>query len=210
MAPIVFLASFCLMLIQLVSGRAMAPFVGTSIYAWTGVIGTTLAGLVFGSMAGGYLADRVGNRKTLGVALALSGLCALSANYLLLLAGERMAIGSMPLLARVIVMSFGAFFPTAFFLSMVTPLAAKLSVTSVAKAGSVTGRLAAISAFGNILGVLSGGYFLIALFGTKLILTTVAIVLMALGCFVAAESPGRRRKACSYQRIASRFLPAFR
>jgi spermidine synthase len=188
MAPIVFLASFCLMLIQIVSGRAMAPFVGTSMYAWTGVIGTTLAALVFGSAAGGYLADRVGNRKTLGMALAWSGLCALSANYLILLAGEHMAIGSMPLLARVIVMSFGAFFPTAFFLSMVTPLAVKLSVTSVSKAGSVTGRLSAISALGNILGVLSGGYVLIAMIGTKNILTAVAIALLALGCLVASES----------------------
>jgi len=188
MAPIVFLASFCLMLIQVVSGRAMAPFVGTSMYAWTGVIGTTLAGLIFGSVAGGYLADRVGNRKTLGTALALSGICVLSANYLLLIAGERMAVGSMPLLARVIVMSFGAFFPTAFFLSMVTPLAAKLSVTTVSKAGSVTGSLAAISALGNILGVLSGGYFLIAWLGTKVLLSLVAVILIALGCFVAAES----------------------
>ncbi|MEI7511878.1 MAG: fused MFS/spermidine synthase [Candidatus Uhrbacteria bacterium] len=185
---IVFVASFCLMLIQIVSGRALAPFVGTSVYAWTGVIGTTLAALIFGSSAGGYLADRVGNRKTLGTALALAGLCGLSINFLIIYSAKWMGIGAVPLMIRVIIMSLSAFFPTAFFLAMVTPLAAKLTVTGTPKSGSAVGRLAAISAMGNVAGVLSGGYILIALVGTSTILTTVALTLLILGGFVARES----------------------
>lgn len=175
------------MLVQIVSGRMLAPFVGTSVYAWTGVIGTTLAGLVFGSAAGGYLADRVASRGTLGKILIVSGACALSAYALVLLAGLYMGAGSMPLLARVIVMSFGGFFPTAFFLSMVTPLAAKLSVDKVGDAGRITGRLTAASSLGNILGVLSGGYLLISLVGTKMILLAITLVLVGLGFWLMAD-----------------------
>lgn len=121
----VFIASFCLMLVQIVSGRALAPYVGVSVYVWTGVIGTTLLGIVFGYAAGGILADLNASKKTLGISLTLAGLAALISYYVLIILGQRMGAGSMPLIARVIVMSFCVFFPTAFFLSMVTPQAVK-------------------------------------------------------------------------------------
>jgi len=36
---IVFFGSFCLMTIELVAGRVMAPYLGVSLYTWTSVIG---------------------------------------------------------------------------------------------------------------------------------------------------------------------------
>jgi spermidine synthase len=185
MKYIVFIASFCLMLVQIVSGRALAPYVGVSVYVWTGVIGTTLLGIVFGYAAGGILADTNGNKKMLGVSLALAGLAALIANYVLIVLGQRMGAGSMPLIARVVVMSFCVFFPTAFFLSMVTPQAVKQLLPDLSRTGGTVGALSAWSAIGNILGTFAGGYVLIPLIGTKGVLLAVAVVLMALGLWVA-------------------------
>ncbi|MCC6563631.1 fused MFS/spermidine synthase, partial [Candidatus Uhrbacteria bacterium] len=185
MKYIVFISSFCLMLVQIVSGRALAPYVGVSVYVWTGVIGTTLLGIVFGYTAGGVLADTNGNKKTLGISLALAGLAALVSYYVLIILGQRMGVGSMPLIARVIVMSFCVFFPTAFFLSTIVPQAVKQSLSSLSKTGGTVGELSAWSAIGNLLGTFAGGYALIPLIGTKGVMVAIAALLMALGLWVA-------------------------
>ncbi|KAA0207078.1 hypothetical protein EDM68_00605 [Candidatus Uhrbacteria bacterium] len=200
---IVFLASFCLMLVQIVSGRALAPYVGVSVYVWTGVIGTTLLGIVFGYAAGGVLADRRGDAKTLGTSLALAGLAALAANYVVIILGERMGTGSMPLVARVVVMSFGAFFPVAFFLSTVTPQAVKRLLSDLSKTGETVGTLSAWSAVGNILGTFAGGYVLVSALGTKGVLTAVSVLLLALGVWVARGEKLWRTKAAA---VAGIFL----
>ena len=53
-----FLANGCLLVLELVAGRILAPEVGVSLDTWTAVIGVVLAGLVLGNWLGGILADR--------------------------------------------------------------------------------------------------------------------------------------------------------
>ena len=36
---ITFVASFCMLVIEIVAGRILAPFVGVSLYTWTSIIG---------------------------------------------------------------------------------------------------------------------------------------------------------------------------
>ena len=55
---VVFIASFCTLVIELVAGRIMAPYVGVSLYTWTSIIGVVLAGISVGAYVGGLLADR--------------------------------------------------------------------------------------------------------------------------------------------------------
>src|SRR5690349_4559743 len=52
-AAIVFVASFCLLVIELVAGRILAPYVGVSLYTWTSIIGVVLAGISIGAWVGG-------------------------------------------------------------------------------------------------------------------------------------------------------------
>ena len=75
---ITFIASFCTLVIEMVAGRILAPFVGVSIYTWTSIIGVILAGISVGAYIGGRLVDRFPSRKTLGWLLLLSGIMALS------------------------------------------------------------------------------------------------------------------------------------
>jgi len=68
---VVFIASFCTMVIELVAGRIMAPYVGVSLYTWTSIIGVVLAGISIGAYVGGMLADRFPTSRTLGWLLFL-------------------------------------------------------------------------------------------------------------------------------------------
>ena len=70
----VFLASFCMLVIEMVAGRILAPYVGVSLYTWTSIIGVVLAGISAGAYLGGVIADRHPRLSTLGWILFLSGL----------------------------------------------------------------------------------------------------------------------------------------
>src|SRR5512139_55607 len=73
-AAIVFLSSACMMILELVAGRMIAPYVGVSLYTWTGVIGVILAGMSLGNYVGGRLADRWASIRLLGGVFLLGGL----------------------------------------------------------------------------------------------------------------------------------------
>ncbi len=187
MYAIVFLASFCLMLVQLVSGRALAPYLGYSVYIWTAVIGTTLLGISFGNAAGGRLADKNGDRRTLGISLIAGGAAVLVSNYALTVLAGPMSQLEMHVGIRALMMSFALFFPAAFFLSTISPQALKIRLKDLKHAGQSVGTLAASSAAGSIIGTFLGGYLLISSFGTKNVLSAVSLLLVALGLAVASK-----------------------
>src|SRR5207244_5847556 len=75
---IVFVASFCSLVIELIAGRIMAPYIGVSLYTWTSIIGVVLAGISLGNYLGGQIADRWPYRRTLGILLMAGGLASLA------------------------------------------------------------------------------------------------------------------------------------
>src|SRR5215212_2827390 len=62
-----FVGSGCLLILEIVAGRLLAPELGVSLYTWTSVIGVVLAGLALGNFFGGRLADRRPDRSTLAL-----------------------------------------------------------------------------------------------------------------------------------------------
>ena len=59
------------MVIELVAGRIIARFLGSSLYTWTSVIGVVLAGITIGNYTGGRLADRFKPVKVLSILFAI-------------------------------------------------------------------------------------------------------------------------------------------
>ncbi|MCE9586422.1 fused MFS/spermidine synthase [Candidatus Uhrbacteria bacterium] len=177
-------ASFCLMLIQVLSGRALAPFLGTSVFTWTSVIGATLIGLTFGQAAGGALADRKSGRRALAQTFLMAGSAALAANFALAFFSARLSTYPMDLAFRSIMLAIVVFTPVAFFLSMVGPQLAKLAVDNLGHSGSIVGKLSAAGAIGSLLGVGLGGYVLISALGTQYLMSAVAIALLGLGVYI--------------------------
>src|SRR5688572_10077545 len=75
---IVFFSGACVMALELLGSRILAPYVGTSTPVWTALIGIILAALSLGYWWGGRLADRVPTVRTLAALLAAAGLCVLT------------------------------------------------------------------------------------------------------------------------------------
>src|SRR5712675_1049114 len=75
---VTFTASFCMMVIELVAGRILAPHIGQHLYSWTSIIGVCLAGISIGAWLGGLLADRFPRRATLGWFIFFAGLFSLA------------------------------------------------------------------------------------------------------------------------------------
>src|SRR5436309_12141681 len=69
-----FVGSGCMLVLELVAGRILAPAIGVSLYTWTSVIGVVLAGVSLGNYLGGRLADRCPGRGMLSTIYLLAGL----------------------------------------------------------------------------------------------------------------------------------------
>ena len=67
---IVFTSSACTLVIELIAGRIMAPYIGVSLYTWTSIIGIVLAGMSVGNYLGGLVADRAPSWRTLGLSFS--------------------------------------------------------------------------------------------------------------------------------------------
>ena len=173
---IVFIASFCTLVIELVAGRIMAPYVGVSLYTWTSIIGVVLAGISIGAYLGGLIADRYPRASTLGWLLFLSGLGAFSIAPLANLVGAAQFQTS--LMVRILLITTIIFFVPSCILGMISPVVVKLTLNNLEKAGNVVGKIYAFSTLGSILGTFATGFFLISWMGTRHILFTMGVILL--------------------------------
>ncbi len=173
---VVFIASFCTLVIELVAGRIMAPYVGVSLYTWTSIIGVVLAGISIGAYLGGRIADRYPHSSTLGWLLFLSGLGAFSISPLTNLVGGAQFHTS--LMTRILLITALIFFVPSCLLGMISPVVVKLTLNNLEKAGNVVGKIYAFSTLGSILGTFATGFYLISWMGTRSILLTMGIILV--------------------------------
>ena len=180
---------------EIAAARLMAPWFGASTIVWANTIATVLVALSVGYWVGGRLADRDPTMRGLCRIVLASGILLavvpfVSGPFLRVSvdaldnveAGAFVGslIGVLVLLA-VPVLLMGA----------VAPYAVRLSVTTVAEAGRVSGRLYAISTIGSLTGVFLSALLLIPLLGSRrtFLVFAVALALVAL--------IGLRRGACA-------------
>ncbi len=172
---IVFTASACTLILEIVAGRILAPVIGVSLYTWTSIIGVVLAGISAGNYMGGLIADRYPSRTTLGIILMASGILTVIILPLISIAGEM--VGGLSLLYRIITLTAVLFLPVSIILGMVTPIVIKLELRELSRTGNIVGRFYAISTAGSILGVFLTGFVLIQWIGTRPIVLAVAATL---------------------------------
>jgi MFS family permease len=176
-----FLGNGCLLVLELVAGRILAPTVGVSLYTWTAVIGVVLAGISLGSWIGGKIADRRPGRSVLSLQFLLSA----TASALVLVFDSNLdsvaAPFSWPTIWQVVWLSTIVFFLPSVLIGTITPMIIKLSLNSLEVTGRVVGRIRAAAELGAIAGVFLTGFVLIEAFGTRAIVAAVAITLTLLG-----------------------------
>jgi spermidine synthase len=177
---IVFMASACILVLELVAGRMMAPIVGVSLYTWTSIIGVVLAGISLGAYLGGRIADRAPYPQTLGILFLLSGLSTLSTLALIGAVGTRMDV-QIPLMAKISLLTLILFFLPAVLFGTISPVVVKLALKSLETTGSTIGKIYAWSTVGSIVGTFATGFVLVSWFGTRAIVAGVAVTAILMG-----------------------------
>jgi len=184
-----FTTSFCVMTVETVASRLIAPRIGVSHYTWTAVIGVIMAGLSIGNLVGGRLADRRSPAAVLGWAYVIASLTCLLVLWLNNDLHELIQPGVFPLWAWILLYVGAVFTWPSIALGCIVPVLATASVRSVEGAGRAVGRIYASSSAGSIAGTFASGFWLIGTLGTKNTTLLVAGILAALGLWFLVQAP---------------------
>lgn len=180
---LVFVTSAAVLVLEIVAGRLLAPYVGVTLETFTGIIGTVLAGISLGSWLGGRAADRLDPRSMLGPLVVAGGGTALAAPPLIDLLGA--GLGSADPVS-IVVLACAGFFAPAALLSAVTPTVVKIQLADLGRTGRVVGRLSALGTAGAIAGTFVTGFLLVATMPTRAIIWAVGGALVAIGVVLFA------------------------
>lgn len=193
--PALYLAAgwsgFFVMGVELLGGRLMAPYFGSSIFVWGALIAVFMAALAVGYLIGGQLSLRTPSLTGLGLLLMAEALLALPIVFFgdaafdaLSFAIEDPRYGS--LLAALLM--FGA--PT-LFSGMVSPYAVRLLIRDLDKSGQSAGRLYFASTLGSAGGTILTTFYLVLLFEIDTIVLGLIAISFAIGTALCASD--RRR-----------------
>lgn len=179
LGAVVFWASACLMVLEIVASRLLAPYVGVSLYTWTCVIGVVMTGVSLGAWAGGRAADRWDDSRLLGLVLLLAALSSLGVLAVDVLGNTLGGRWSLP--GEVLALGFSLFLMPSLCLGAVSPVVARMALAGSGRVGSTVGTIYALGAAGSIAGTFAAGFVLIAWLGTHTIVWGIAASLAALG-----------------------------
>ncbi len=197
LALVVFTVGFSILGAEIAAARLLAPYFGASTIVWANTIGIVLVALSIGYWYGGKLADRNPTRAGLYRIVLLAGLLLAAVPFVAdpflgvaVDALDSISAGSFigSLLAVTVLVATPILVSGA-----VAPYALRLAVADVAHAGTVAGRLYAISTVGSLLGTWASALALIPLIGTRrtfvvfgLVLVVIAAVGLARAAYVLA------------------------
>src|SRR5918992_2514251 len=156
---------------EIAAVRLLAPYFGASTIVWANTIGIVLVALSIGYWLGGRMADRHPNMRGLCLlALTAAGLLALvpfAADPLLDVAVDALDEISAGAFVGSLVAVLVLVAVPVLLLGAVSPYAIRLAVSKVEEAGTVAGRLYALSTAGSLLGTLVSALLFIPLVGTR-------------------------------------------
>ena len=181
----VFVCGAIVMIYEIVGSRILSPYIGTSTYIWTSLIGVILAALSFGYWFGGKLADNKPDLKMLAAIIFLAGGAVAATILLKDIFLSFIAQSSLILEFKSILAALLLFAPASVLLGFVTPYAVKLKMLSLADSGKTVGRLYALSTVGSIFGTFTAGFFLIPFVGSTRTLYFIVFALLALSLLLA-------------------------
>ena len=199
---IVFISGAVVMITEIVGSRILAPYIGTTIFVWTSLIGIILGCLSLGYWYGGRLADRKPNYKTFSGILFGAGFFIA---FIVLIKDPVLGFvqeSFKDIRISAVIATLLLFAAPSFFLGMVSPYAVKLKIKKLDTSGRTVGNLYAISTIGSIAGTFLAGFFMIAYFGSTkiLLILSLSMVIVSIVAF---------RKGMKTHNIAAVFLVLF-
>lgn len=176
-----FVSGFIIMSIELLGGRILAPYFGSSIFVWGSIITVFMLSLSLGYLMGGKLSLRNPSLKQHGSFFVLAAFLLIP----LILFGNQLMealflVIEDPRYGSLIVSMLLFFLPTA-VLGMIAPYSVRLLVIDSNHSGHVAGTLYFISTLGSALGTLATSFYLVLWFEVNQILITMGLVLFCSG-----------------------------
>lgn len=177
------------LVVEIVAGRMLAPYVGMSIYTWTAIIAVVLAGFSAGHWVGGLVAERT-RQDSLRIIAICMGLVAvttaLTLPILRTLSSTILSHAPSPGLAILTLACVVVFLPS-FFVGTPAPVLTKMIVgLQPEREGKALGAIFAAGSIGAIVGTLAAGFVFISWLGSTMtivvvtLISTIAAVLLAL------------------------------
>ena len=180
-----FTSGFIIMSIEMLGGRILAPYFGSSIYVWGSIITVFMVALAVGYLTGGQLSllqPRLSKYGFFFVAAAITAVPTIAFGDTMMdwvfLRLEDPRYGS--LLAATLLF----FIPTA-ILGMIAPYSVRLLVEESHHSGRIAGGLYFVSTLGSALGTLFTSFYLVLWLEINQILIGMALILII--CFVATQ-----------------------
>ncbi len=190
----VFITAACALILEIVAGRLLAPYVGMSLYTWTAIIAVVLAGLSVGHWVGGFMAgpdvDAARGCRRVAAALVLSGASAASSLVLLRSLSGPVLRSGLDTISAITLLTGVVFFLPSLFVGVVSPILTKLAVDEAPGGhGRVIGRMYALGAVGSIAGTVLAGFLFISWVGSTGTVMAVAGAYLFLGLAYAVTRP---------------------
>ena len=188
LAVVVFTAGAGTLATEIAASRLLAPYFGSSTIVWANIIGLILLYLSLGYWLGGKVADRWPHQRLLGLMVIAAALMIALTPFI---ARPILDLTVRGLDAVSVGAAVGSFFAAlALFaipvtlLGAVAPFAIRLALSDVGEAGTVAGRLYALSTVGSILGTFLSAIVTIPLIGTQRTMLVAAALLVFAGALL--------------------------
>ena len=176
-----FTSGFSIMGIELLGGRILAPYFGSSVHVWGSIITVFMLSLSLGYLFGGKLSLHHPSLKRYGCIFLFAGLALLPLAYfatpILELVFDNIEDNRYGSLAA----SMGLFFIPTIILGMISPYSVRLLVTNEAESGHVAGILYFVSTLGSAIGTLATSFYLVLWFNVDSIILSFCLLLIILG-----------------------------
>ncbi|MGB1199079.1 MAG: fused MFS/spermidine synthase [Thalassotalea sp.] len=176
-----FSSGFSIMGIELLGGRILAPFFGSSVHIWGSIITVFMLSLSLGYLLGGKLSTKAASLSRYGLIFLVAGIAVLP-----------VALWSSPIMEFIFlriedsrygsfVASMALFFIPTIILGMISPYSVRLLVTDKEKSGQVAGMLYFVSTLGSAIGTIITSFYFVLLFEVNAIIFTFSGILILLG-----------------------------
>lgn len=184
------------LVVEIVAGRMLAPYVGMSLYTWTSVIAVVLAGFSAGHWVGGRMAEWAPDRALRAHGWSMIAAAATTAGAVFMLravSGPVITALGDPV-ASIVALTILVFFLPSFFAGIPAPILSMIAVHHHPdRRGRALGAMFAAGAWGAILGTLAAGFVFISWLGTVTTLILVAALYAALGVQALVAAGGLRQ-----------------
>jgi hypothetical protein len=176
-----FVGGFVIMSLELLGGRVLAPYFGSSIYVWGSIITIFMLSLSLGYLFGGKLSLHRPSLQRFGVIFIVAAVLLYPLVYfaepVMLLVFERIED---PRYGSLVASGILFILPT-IILGMISPYSVRLLVESTHQSGQIAGRLYFFSTLGSALGTLATSFYFVLWFEINTILTLLTATLVLMG-----------------------------